>query len=75
LKYRLVILCACIECVSGIFTEKGCGGTKVISRETGSFPPSFIFRMHEYLTQSFARGTTPEIISFASNITLYEGIF
>ena len=59
----------------GIFTEKGCGGINVISSETGSFPPSSILRRHEYSTQSFARGTTPKIVSFASNSTLCRGIF
>jgi len=75
LKYIPEMLVAFIEWVKGIFTENGCGGINVISRETGSFPPSSIVSRHEYVTQSFARGTTPIIVSFVSYITLYRGIF
>jgi len=75
LKYNPEMLSALIEWVNGILTKKGCGGINVISRETGSFPPSSILSRHEYLIQSLALGTTPKIVSFASNITLYRGIF
>lgn len=75
LKYNSEMLAAFIEWTKGIFTEKGCGGTNVISREIGSFPPSTILSKHEYVTQSYARGTTPKIVSFDSKTTLYRGIF
>jgi len=69
------MLSALIEWVKGMLTKKGCGGINTISRETGSFPPSSILSRHEYLTPSFALGTTPKIVSFDSYITLYRDIF
>ncbi len=68
------MLSAFIECSNGILTENGCGGINFISSETGSFPPSLTLRTHLYSTQSLARGTTPRIFSFDSNIILYLGI-
>ena len=69
------MLSALIEWVKGMLTKKGCGGINTISRETGSFPPSCILSRQEYITPSFALGTTPKIVSFDSYITLYRDIF